>query len=292
MNKVINVPKQSGKTGVSELSDINVVEFNKVNFPIKEKVLGNFQHGEFRYDFFWSPKENADRIFVLFSGNALRDKNDPPVFQRWSWADYFPGHCLYISDPTIRLDEKLGLAWYSGNESYDPYPKLLELIYDVANLSGVSLDRVTTYGSSGGGFAAMRLGIMEPKFSVITINPQVDITKYPLKIGLGKYLRICWGGISPEEAMDKYKLRMSNVEFAKENGYSFLENKIVYIQNLSDLHHFDIHLDLFCSYAGIAKNEYVSDNLNIITFEHEGGHGKAETPECFTKAIKIIESWN
>ncbi|EKO3902480.1 hypothetical protein P0F36_003320, partial [Vibrio metschnikovii] len=217
MNNLLNIPKHAGKTGASELADINVVEFNKINFPINEKVIGNFQHESFQYDFFWAPKENSDRLFVLFSGNAMRDKNDPPVFQRWSWADYFPGHCLYISDPTIRLDEKLGLAWYSGNESYDPYPKLLELIYDVADLSGIDLDRVTTYGSSGGGFAAMKLGIMEPKISVVTINPQVDITKYIPKFGLSKYLRICWGNINPEEAIEKYPLRMSNIELAKSN---------------------------------------------------------------------------
>ncbi|OOF09574.1 hypothetical protein [Salinivibrio sp. PR919] len=292
MGEVLNIPKQSGKVGATQLSSIELVEFDAKNFPVHKKIRGKFEHESFQYDFYWAPKENADRIFVLFSGNAMRDQNDPPVFQRWSWSEYFPGHCLYISDPTIRLDDKLGLAWYSGNESYDPFPTLLNLIKDIAKLAEVDLTRVTTYGSSGGGFAAMRLGIMEPKLSVVTINPQVEITKYRFKSGLGKYLRLCWGNITPEEAFTKNPQRMSNIELAKFNDVSLVKSRIVYIQNTLDDHHFDIHLDMFCKHVDIDKKEYQSDGLNIILFEHEGGHGKAETPECFTKAMNIIENWN
>lgn len=31
-----------------------------------------------------------------------------------------------------------------------------------------------------------------------------------------------------------------------------------------------------------------SETINIVLFEHEGGHGKAETPEAFAEAIRLI----
>ncbi|ODP99291.1 hypothetical protein [Salinivibrio sp. SS2] len=291
MTETSHFPKRLVKVGAKELSSLLSFEFDKHNFPIASKALGRFKHESFQYDFYWAPKEGATRIFVLLSGDARREKNDPPVFQRWSWAEHFPGHCLYISDPTIRQDDNLGLAWYSGNESYDPFPTLLNLIKDIAKLAEVDLTRVTTYGSSGGGFAAMRLGIMEPKLSVVTINPQVDITKY-WKRHVNNYLKVCWNDMPIDEVRKNHPLRMSNIELAKYNDVSLLNSRMLYIQNTLDEHHFDTHLDMFCKHVDIDKKEYQSDGLNIILFDHEGGHGKAETPECFTKAMNIIENWN
>ena len=278
------LPERSGKTSAKGLHDVSKVSGTVDDINLSEKVLFSFEHQKHRFDFLWNPKPGAKRIFVLFSGDAQRSKNEPPVFQRWSWSDHFPGHCLYISDPSLHLNNKIGLAWYTGDSDYDPNYVIKDTIEFICRQLHISNDNITSYGSSGGGFAALRLGRVMPEINIICINPQTVITEYHQK-SVERYITACFNEKDRKSALLKFPDRMSILSDTK-----FLKNrKVVYIQNVEDTHHYEKHYLPFCDVMNIepGKNS-CDDNINSILFSHNGGHAKAETPEVFAEAMKII----
>ncbi|WP_375055684.1 glycosyltransferase [Zobellella sp. DQSA1] len=278
--KLIKVAEHSGKTSTNDLKSIPHKPFDgKVD---KEKTLYNFSDGNFQYDLLWAPKEGSDRLFILFSGDAMRTKNNPPVFQRWSWSEHFPGHCLYISDPSLHLHPKLGLAWYAGTSTHDPMETIQNIIGKIASQLNIPNKSIISYGSSGGGFAALRLSLFMDGISVITINPQTVITKYS-RNAVERYLKICFGGLTQIDALKNFSERLDLVSHAKNGAFS--SSKIIYIQNTYDTHHYDEHFKPFL--AEVEKHNE-GKNFTHILFSHPGGHKKAETPEVFTKAMSIV----
>src|SRR5690606_36415632 len=112
----------------------------------------------------------------------------------------------YISDPTLKLYEDLGLAWYIGNKEADVQPIIVEIIKVVATKLNIPLENVILYGSSGGGFAALKFSSLIPEAIAIAINPQIDITVY--KQGMAdRFLKRCFDGISRKEAIKLYPER-------------------------------------------------------------------------------------
>jgi len=242
----------------------------------------------FQLDYLWAPKPDAKRLFVLFSGDAMREKNHPPVFQRWTWSSFFPGHCLYVSDPSLFLDDTLGLAWYSGTAEFDPMPKIIEAVCSIVENFAISRKEIYAYGSSGGGFASLRFAAMLQDAKAICINPQTDITKYK-NFGAKKYLRIAFNNLEKEKALEVFPERMT-LSFYRDE---LMNTKIVYIQNDLDQHHYDDHYKPFCEFLNQPNFENTSNgNFRRLIFSHEGGHKKAETPEVFAKAMSIVEEWS
>lgn len=282
------IPPNSGKTTLEKLGGVKRFGLSEGEaFPVEQSCLFSSEHEGFKFDFLWHPKENQKRLFVLFSGDAIRKTNNPPVFQRWSWASYFPGHCLFVSDPSLYLDERLGLAWYCGTEQYDPMPEITRVIRRICVQFQIDEGRVCSYGSSGGGYAALRMGAFMPESTAIAVNPQIVVTNYAMK-SADFYLNLCFNGRSRDAAIKDFPDRLnllSHVERLK-------RQKLIYIQNSVDIHHFADHFSPFCEAMGVAPNGNESvGNFRRIIFSHAGGHKKAETQEAFDAAMKIVSHW-
>lgn len=95
-----------------------------------------------------------------------------------------------------------------------------------------------------------------------------------------------WGGISREQAIQSYSNRFIINHHAKSGAYS--DRKIIYIQNILDAHHYEEHFKPFCSCMSVGLFDTRTNSLNIRLFEHEGGHGKAETTEFFSEAMRLL----
>jgi hypothetical protein len=152
----MSVPKQAGKTTLVQLNELNSFALKQCEC-IEGGIQGLYQKRimGFQFDYLYQPSIHK-RLFVFFSGSAQRSKINPPVFQRWSWAHLFPGHCLYVSDPSLFLNDKLGLAWYSGTSGFDPMPIIAQEVKNLALSLDINESSIFSYGSSGGGFAALR----------------------------------------------------------------------------------------------------------------------------------------
>ncbi len=280
------IPKIPGKITLEQLSDVDARTWDG-QAPLsgdKTEILEYHAEG-LRYDLLWQPFEGAKRIFVMFSGDALRDRNDPPVFQRWSWASLFNGHCLFISDPALHTDDTLSLAWYSGTISADPLVRVAELLTTIAAQFGIDHSEIYSYGSSGGGFAALRLLSLMPEIAGIAINPQTNINAYKSP-KVQKYYDTCFEGLKKSEMMAQFPKRISLLK----NTDTLTGRRMLIAQNIQDEHHLSDHFTPLCDALGVPVDDNPDDTrLRRKLFDAEGGHKKAEDIETFKAIMKMVE---
>lgn len=282
---LIKIPTSSGKTGLSDLTDVPKLKYHDASELVAEKAFYSFEDDGFTYDFLLVKKPGVvKRLFVLFSGAAVGDQ-PPPVFQRWRWAEQFPGHCLYISDPTIRLAENFRLAWYAGTPLHEPLEVIAQLITGIAEKLNVKLSDTFSYGSSGGGYTSLRLGAYLPEVGMVAVNPQTVVTKYHRGF-VDRLLKVCFNGLAPEDALELFPRKLSLVHHAD----TLADRRIIYVQNSVDTHHALIHQPLFFEALGLESGETKGD-VTFFPFYNEGGHTKAESPEVFTQVINKILSY-
>lgn len=217
----------------------------------------------------------------------MRKRNNPPVFQRWSWASYFPGNCLYVSDPTLHLDDNIGLAWYAGTEDFDPLPAIADVVREICLQLEINAGQVFTYGSSGGGFAALRMGEFLPHSGAVAVNPQIIVTDYEMK-SPDRYLNLCFSGRSRATAIREFEDRLSILSHTDR----LRSQRCIYIQNTLDAHHYEHHFVPFCAKMGeepVANT--TAGTFRRLLFAHPDGHRKAETQDMFDAAMNIVEHW-
>lgn len=284
----MNIPIHHDKISAQDNRLKNIDQIDLLSFPENrhKKVIIKESYNGFRFDYLWSPKNIESKlVFVLFSGDILRKKNKPPVFQRWSWSSFFPGHCLYVSDPTLFLDNSLTLAWYLGTDQYDPLPKIVETVKYISNIMSVDEKNIIFYGSSGGGFTALRTISFMKNQKIVAINPQISLPNYDNK-SYQKYLNICRKGIDRKESEISAPEKVNIISLVK----SIDKQKIIYVQNILDQHHYDEHYKPFCDAMYVDYTESQNDRFSKILFSDPGGHGKAESQEAFDKAIHIVSA--
>jgi len=282
-----SIPSSSDKTSLENLKNIQTFGYEGgVRHP-EQSSRFTLDEAGFRFDFLWRPNPGTDRLFILFAGDAVRDKNDPPVFQRWSWSSFFPGHCLYVSDPSLFLASDMGLAWYAGTASFDPLPTIARVATEICAQLSIPLSNVFSYGSSGGGYAALRLATIMPQIGAVAINPQTDIMQYWAS-HVDRYLAVCFGTTDRESILRQHATRLNLLTQAE----ALRDRRIIYMQNTVDTHHYKKHYLPFCKALGSGTGHQDSAGpMYRLLFSHEGGHGKAETPEIFAKAMELIAGY-
>lgn len=278
--------ERAAKVDLSAFSDFPIINYSDglTDIPHREFIFSLNEAGH-RYDFILSKKDSS-RLFVIFSGsaNAKKLKLNPPVFQRWKWADMFPGSTLYVSDPSLYLNRNLSLAWYIGTKEVDHFSVISRVVKEVADSLNVSHKDIVGYGSSGGGFASLRLSAFITGMTSVAINPQTIIKNYHAK-AVSKFLRICFGASYDSFDFDchaaRFDIRSANIN--KD------ETKIIVAQNVVDTFHFENHYSPICEeWGGDSEVEVSNDNFKTILFSHPGGHSKAETKSVFNKIMASL----
>lgn len=282
--KKFHVPSVATKAGAKELSSYKRMDFGPGVVSRNDAgVLFSREHDGVEYDFAFVKKPKAKRLFVLFCGAADRKKIDPPVFQRWKWADRFPGHVLYVSDPALKLSKGLGLAWYIGTKETDYMPFIKETILELAEYLKLSERQVVSYGSSGGGFAALRLLDFMPQMTAVAINPQIKIAKYNRHL-VNLYLKTCQESQVDDFDFEKNARRFDLAAIPRSDN-----SRMIICQNVRDEFHYHNHFKDYCATLGISSEHSVSTtNVHTILFEDDGGHVRAETSELFTRIMNLI----
>lgn len=252
------------------------------DLDVQERGLYTEHFEAERYDFIFAPKPETGRLIVFFSGDARRSTFDPPVFQRWSWASKFPASCLYFSDPALYHDSNLGLAWYAGNNHGDYLEHIAKIVASVAEKVGAREDQVFSYGSSGGGFAALRFARYYSGLHVIAINPQTDLWKYPVK-WTDRLSVACYGASGLEGVPENFHYKFTALDSEVISG----AESIFLAQNVLDTDHYENHYTPF--------NEYVSstgqaEKLSSREFSDQSGHAGAEDAATFDAILSYIQT--
>ncbi len=177
----------------------------------------------------WFKKHDSKKLLVFLSAAVDRSQHELPVFNRKNWADLYDANVLCISDPTLEYDPDLRCGWYMGNEKGSALVELSGYI------SKLGYNDITFYGSSAGGFAALVLGGMVENSTVVCINPQTDLNKYP-KHFIDKMISCCF----PNNNIDYKRFKAEN--YWNNNNSS----KIIYVQNILDNPHYQNDFIPFC----------------------------------------------
>lgn len=211
-------------------------------------------------------KGTNDRLFVVFNGAVDLSKTHYPYYQRWSWSDKFPGNVLYIADPLINAHkiDNLTLGWYMGGREFLLDQIIARFVAKVAhelNCEG----RVISYGSSGGGFASLKLAQNSPDVFAVAVNPQTDILKYH-EPSVDRYLNLAWRmRIADLSQLDRDRLRIA----------SFENSQCLIIQNTEDVFHLKHHFETFLRINGVESGGMgrLGDGISFLKFRDPKGHG-------------------
>lgn len=281
---VSRLPPTTGKTPAAALLDIPERAFDGRLDPAGPARY-RFDAGGFRFDLLWRPRPGAGRLFLLFSGAVDRARMDPPVFQRWSWAPHFPGHCLFVADPMLHLDPALALAWDAGTPALDPLAVVAALLERALPVLGLAPADVVAWGSSGGGFAALRMASVLPGAAAVAVNPQTVVTAYAVRGRVRRFLDVCFGGLGPAAALAAHPDRLSLMAHLP----ALARARIVLAQNTEDAEHLDGHMRPFCAALGVDPGDPAGRGaFRPLLFTREGGHMRAEPPEVFARALELI----
>lgn len=267
------------------LFDPVIAEIERKDFT-KDEV--NFEHIEEGYEFhsYLYKKANANKLYVVLNGALAVDRKTAKTYQRWSWHPLFDGHVLYIADPTLFKHVDANLAWYIGDKDHQFHDFLGKFIQTIAAKTGIALDHVVLYGSSGGGFASLKLaGLIGQGITAVAINPQINVFLYN-KNHVDHYLNVCWKDVSQE-------ILHENPVFDTLNGVSAADCRILFVQNLQDTFHYKNHfipfLERFNIFSPSIKSKMIEQNSRVryMVYDHPSGHA-AEPKEMLPDIIKNV----
>lgn len=215
------------------------------------------------FKFLFGKKDFSSVLFVLLSGAAKDSVNCYPNFQRWSWSEHFPGSVLNIADPTLTLAPgKIDIGWYLGSPEKDYADLVASLVKRVASDLGVPNKKIFFYGSSGGGFASLRVSRRIPGSSACAINAQIDLTKYR-SLAFRKYISAVHG-TTLENLKPELMARLSVIGEMNERT----ENGFLMTQNINDDHHYKVQFQCFKKFCTEKNIPY-----HLLEYAGEKRHG-------------------
>lgn len=221
---------------------------------------------------------------------AIRPADTYPRFDRITTAGATGDAFVSFADPIHSLDREVLLGWFLGGNGWDPNDALARFVSDAAQACGA--DTVALIGGSGGGFAALRLGLALPRALVYCFNPQIVLPNYSAQV-VGKYVETGFGTDRvPAEVMADDPAR-----FDMSLAYAQAERlpTVYYVQNLSDIGHVGRHyvpfkraLGLRHDVAGVSPDGRV--RLELVDMEHDGHH--APTVTEFRAQLDAALAWS
>jgi len=232
----------------------------------------------------------SGNIFILLSG--ARDPSTQPIpkFDRWKWKDKFPGITVNISDPSLYSnDKKLRIGWYIGSKTVDYTKEICEVVLRIAQHFNIKREKIFFYGSSAGGFAAIRMSSIIDGSTAIAINPQIDIRKY-IQSQYNAFLKHSFQS-THEHITNEDLLRFdATIELKKTQN-----TKIIYAQNILDHSHFQDQYTYFCNEMEIEHlgGFNPTQRFKTILFSSANGHGAEPNslfPQLIDDAIKLANS--
>ncbi|MGA6128340.1 MULTISPECIES: hypothetical protein [unclassified Microbacterium] len=230
-------------------------------------------------------RQDSDTLIVTFHGLLDRQRFQIPRFERARSTEPFGTSCLYWADPSLWLDPKLKLAWFTGIREIDLFQRLADLSTVIAAQVGAS--RVIFTGSSGGGFAALQVSALVPGSTALVFNPQTAIYRY-LTSTQRRYLANCLPEVLNDSSPESFDFS-DDWSAAFDDRYSAVRRyaeptgtRVFYHSNTLDWHDQE-HRQPFESVANASETARVT----LFTYEQGGGH-QPPSPGRFRDAMQHV----
>lgn len=233
------------------------------------------------FDFLINLKPDSDSAIVFGTGVVHREKNIFPVFARHSWKDEFNCTTIWYSDPTLKLNQTLGLAWCYGEYNHWYLESIAYILKNLLRKLKISTNKTLFFGSSGGGYTSILLASMFHS-AVTAINPQLycmNCSKSTITLFTDTVLRD--GKPLINERVDALAL------IEREKCFP----RMHIIQNIVATRDIEYQLTPFLTALSLSGMDCV-DRLSISVYYDKAGHNgmptKEDTIRYITQDLSVI----
>ena len=124
---------------------------------------------------------SAGVVCFLPGARARQSPRRVPFLHRWSWhTDLDDYDVIAVGDPSVAVDERLLGGWFMHAE-VDIIAELAGFLDQLLATLDHDRSRLTTYGSSLGGFGAVALAAHLPGARAVAEIPQIDVARWPIR---------------------------------------------------------------------------------------------------------------
>lgn len=184
---------------------------------------------------------NSDTTIFFFHG-AIERHYTLPVLSGLGISGGLEANRVFVSDPSLALDDNLMLSWYAGNyQQPDLQQSLVHIFRKI--VTSLASSRTVFFGGSGGGFASLFYASHFENSLALVFNPQTNIANYSERavhdfaekaFQVPSGLKEPLSGLPAEIVTDLCEIYGD-----------YKDTKIVYLQNVNDDSHVELQLTPF-----------------------------------------------
>ncbi|WFP16729.1 hypothetical protein [Citricoccus muralis] len=221
----------------------------------------------------------SDTAIVFFHG-AIEKHFTLPVLSGLGISGGLNANRIFVSDPSLILEQRLLLGWYAGNRhQVDLQDALTRILDHVFTLLGAK--RVVFFGGSGGGFASLYYASRFENSLALPFNPQTSIRRY-LDRAVVMYMNLAFNAHAPRSRRLAYKPESIVSDLCR--WYGTPRPPLVgYMQNLNDVSHVNRHLRPFL------RQSHEDNRVMLLAERWDPGHTPPPKP-LLTNVLDVASS--
>ena len=193
---------------------------------------------DFSLDLYFAPSDEK-RALIFSPGYLDRKTFAVPYFQRTSWLPELGGVGISLADPTLNLNEDLGVGWFAGTRRCHYLVEVAEFLSRLLMELGIPNERTLFFGSSAGGFASIGFAAHLPGSFAFAVNPQTDLLRFHALSEIANLTRYGFGGVSVMALEQHFHSRFNLAALLRQAGH--VPRSYIW-QNIHDGYHYDRHL--------------------------------------------------
>ncbi|WP_026889852.1 glycosyltransferase [Clostridium beijerinckii] len=281
MQKVSNIKYK--KLPYPEIT-INYSELDELKIQNDLMYVLRVVKGGVPYEYLINRRSGNDKLIVFNNGAVVGGNVTVPVFQRHSCASLLKTSSVFCMDPTLYINGSLLFGCGAGkNEDYyleNSSLILKQIIYKM----GIQLSNTVIYGTSGGGYLSIIMGIYLKGASVVADNSQFILANWIYKEVLESIITFCFDNA---ETSLKYKERFNALDSFEKHNY--IPKLYIYVNLCS---HADNSTQLvpFLERLENMKNITEYNGINVILhYEPEKGHEGLDIQDAIDFLYKVLD---